>query len=108
VPRLGWLEGIINTPSTHRVHHASNAEYIDQNFGGVLMIWGRLFGTYAAERSDIVIRYGLSHPRASAVNPFVIAYEDYWQTLKDLWHAPSWRARLAFIAGPPDCSIFAR
>jgi sterol desaturase/sphingolipid hydroxylase (fatty acid hydroxylase superfamily) len=45
VQRIGWLDWIINTPSAHRVHHASNPEYIDKNFGGVLMIWDHLFGT---------------------------------------------------------------
>ena len=63
VPRIGWLEWIINTPSAHRVHHASNPEYIDKNFGGVLLIWDHLFGTYQAEKSDIKIRYGLIHRR---------------------------------------------
>ena len=69
VKRVGWLEWLINTPSAHRVHHASNPEYIDKNFGGVLMIWDHLFGTYQAESPDIKIRYGLSHPRSSPTNP---------------------------------------
>ncbi|MBS1953659.1 MAG: sterol desaturase family protein [Cyanobacteria bacterium SZAS-4] len=49
IGKLGMLEGIINTPSAHRVHHARNLVYIDRNFGGILMIWDRLFGTYKAE-----------------------------------------------------------
>jgi sterol desaturase/sphingolipid hydroxylase (fatty acid hydroxylase superfamily) len=84
VKRVGWLEWIINTPSAHRVHHASNSEYIDKNFGGVLMIWDHLFGTYQPELPTIKIRYGLSHPRSSPSNPFVIAYEDLWQMLKEV------------------------
>jgi sterol desaturase/sphingolipid hydroxylase (fatty acid hydroxylase superfamily) len=59
VPRIGWLEWIVNTPSAHRVHHASNPEYLDKNYGGVLLIWDHLFGSYRAERPDIPIRYGL-------------------------------------------------
>src|SRR5580692_3816934 len=94
VKRIGWLDWIINTPSAHRVHHASNPEYIDKNFGGVLMIWDHLFGTYQAELPDVRIRYGLSHPRSSASNPFVIAYEDLWRMLKEVFGARSWRERL--------------
>ena len=57
VPRIGWLEWLVITPSAHRVHHASNPEYIDRNYGGVLLIWDHLFGSYQAERPDIPIRY---------------------------------------------------
>ena len=55
VPKLGWLEGIVNTPSAHRVHHGSNPEYLDANYGGVLMVFDRLFGTYRAERDDVPV-----------------------------------------------------
>ena len=55
-PRLGWLEGIFNTPSNHRVHHARNPEYLDANFGGVLVVFDRLFGTYIPERDDVPLR----------------------------------------------------
>jgi sterol desaturase/sphingolipid hydroxylase (fatty acid hydroxylase superfamily) len=101
VPRIGWLEWILNTPSTHRVHHASNAEYVDKNFGGVLLIWDHLFGTYQAEQPDIKIRYGLIHPRSSDVNPFVIAYEDFLRLIKETWNAPNWSVRLRGLFGPP-------
>ena len=102
VGRIGWLDWIINTPSAHRVHHASNPEYIDKNFGGVLMIWDHLFGTYQAERPDIKIRYGLSHPRSSATNPLVIAYEGALDILKDVARATSWRERFQRLFGPPS------
>ena len=101
VKRIGWLEWVINTPSAHRVHHASNPQYIDKNFGGVLMIWDHLFGTYQAELPDVRIRYGLSHPRSSASNPFVIAYEEFWRMLKEVFGARSWRERLRSVMGPP-------
>jgi sterol desaturase/sphingolipid hydroxylase (fatty acid hydroxylase superfamily) len=101
VPRVGWLEWIINTPSAHRVHHASNPEYIDKNYGGVLLIWDHLFGSYQAERPDIEIRYGLAHPRSAPDNPFVIAYEDLWLTLKEAFSAGSVRGALARMWGPP-------
>lgn len=62
IPRLGWLEYIVNTPSAHRVHHASNLDYLDANFGGVLIVFDHLFGTYVAERDDQPCRYGLVTP----------------------------------------------
>jgi sterol desaturase/sphingolipid hydroxylase (fatty acid hydroxylase superfamily) len=99
--RVGWLEWFINTPSAHRVHHASNPEYLDKNFGGVLMVWDHLFGSYQAERPEIAIRYGLTHPRSSASNPLVIAYEEFWLTLKGLLRAGSARERLGYLWGPP-------
>jgi sterol desaturase/sphingolipid hydroxylase (fatty acid hydroxylase superfamily) len=101
VPRIGWLEWFINTPSAHRVHHASNAEYIDRNYGGVLLIWDHLFASYRAEQPDIPIRYGLAHPRSAPNNPLVIAYEELWLTLKALLPAGSVRERLARLWGPP-------
>jgi len=101
VPRVGWLEWFVNTPSAHRVHHASNLEYIDKNYGGVMLIWDHLFGSYQAERSDIPIRYGLAHPRSSPNNPFIIAYEELWLTLKAAFSAGSTRRCFAKLWGPP-------
>jgi sterol desaturase/sphingolipid hydroxylase (fatty acid hydroxylase superfamily) len=97
IPRIGWLEWIINTPSAHRVHHASNAEYLDRNFGNVLLIWDRLFGTYQSERSDVRIAYGLTHPRKNN-NPFVIAYEEFWDMFRDVLRSK----RPEFLLRPPD------
>jgi sterol desaturase/sphingolipid hydroxylase (fatty acid hydroxylase superfamily) len=101
VPRIGWLEWVINTPSAHRVHHASNREYIDKNFGGVLLVWDHLFGSYQAERDDIAIRYGLAHQRSSPNNPFVIAYEELWQTMKAAWQAGSLPGAALRLWEPP-------
>jgi len=101
VRRIGWLEWLINTPSAHRVHHASNAEYLDKNYGGVLLIWDHLFASYQAEQPDIPIRYGLAHPRSAPNNPLVIAYEELWLTLKAALQAGSARERLARLLGPP-------
>lgn len=58
VGRLPLIEGIFNTPSAHRVHHASNERYLDKNFGGVLMVWDRVFGTYATEEGSLT--YGVT------------------------------------------------
>jgi alkylglycerol monooxygenase len=62
VGRLGPLEAVLNTPSHHRVHHATNGPYLDKNHGGILIVWDRLFGTFAAERADLSPRYGLVKP----------------------------------------------
>ena len=101
VPRVGWLEWVINTPSAHRVHHASNPEYLDKNYGGVLLIWDHLFGSYQAEQPNMTIRYGLAHARSSPNNPFVIAYEELWLTLKAAFRSGSLREHLARLLGPP-------
>jgi sterol desaturase/sphingolipid hydroxylase (fatty acid hydroxylase superfamily) len=100
IPRLGWLEGIVNTPSAHRVHHASNAEYLDANYGGVLMLFDRLFGTYRAERDDIPLRYGLVQPMTSH-NPLKIEFREWTALLRDLARARTLRALLGAVFMPP-------
>ena len=100
-PRVGWLEWLFNTPSAHRVHHASNDLYIDRNFGGVLLIWNHLFGTYQAERADVPIRFGLIHPRSEPANPFVIAYQELWGVVKSVARARDWREALGRLFAPP-------
>ena len=92
VPRLGPLEWVLNTPSHHRVHHAANLEYRDKNFGGVLIIFDRLFGTFAAERPGVPIRYGLVVPLRS-YNPLWIAFHEFVALGGELWRARGWRAR---------------
>jgi sterol desaturase/sphingolipid hydroxylase (fatty acid hydroxylase superfamily) len=99
-PRLGWLEYVLNTPSHHRVHHASNREYIDRNYGGVLIVFDRLFGTFAAERDDLPCRYGLTKPLRSH-NPLKIAFHEWIALARDLRGARSWRAAIGYLFGPP-------
>jgi sterol desaturase/sphingolipid hydroxylase (fatty acid hydroxylase superfamily) len=100
IPKLGALEWVLNTPSHHRVHHASNAEYLDCNFGGVLIVFDRLFGTFAEERDDIVIRYGLTH-RLDSHNPLRIGLHG-WRTLaSQVMATRGWRKRLRVVLGPP-------
>ncbi|MFZ2004434.1 MAG: sterol desaturase family protein [Stellaceae bacterium] len=101
IPKLGPLEWVLNTPSHHRVHHASNPEYRDKNFGGVLIVFDRLFGTFAAEREDLPCRYGLVVPLRS-YNPLWIAVHEFAALCRDLWRARSWGERgQAFLALPP-------
>jgi hypothetical protein len=99
-PKLGWLEYVINTPSSHRVHHASNLEYLDANYGGVLIIFDRLFGTYVAERSDLPCRYGLVTPTRTR-NPFVVQFEHWGTLIRDVAHAKNVGIALNHIFRPP-------
>jgi sterol desaturase/sphingolipid hydroxylase (fatty acid hydroxylase superfamily) len=100
IPRLGWLEYVLNTPSSHRVHHAANLDYLDKNYGGVLIIFDRLFGTYVAEKEDVEIRYGLVEPELSN-NPITIEFVEWRKLLKDLLEARSLRAVLGYLFMPP-------
>jgi sterol desaturase/sphingolipid hydroxylase (fatty acid hydroxylase superfamily) len=100
IPKLGPLEWVLNTPSHHRVHHASNAEYLDCNYGGVLIVFDRLFGTFAAERDDVPPRYGLTTPLHS-YNPLRIALHEWLNLARDLAAARGCGARLRTLIGPP-------
>ncbi len=100
VGRLGVLEWVFNTPSHHRVHHGSNAAYLDKNFGGVLIVFDRLFGTFAAERADAPVVYGLTRPLRSH-NPFVIAFHEWGRLVRDLRRAPSFMAAVRTMLGRP-------
>ncbi len=83
IPRLGWLEYVLNTPSAHRVHHAANLEYLDANYGGVLIVFDRLFGTYRGERDDVPCRYGLVEPMVG-YNPLRIELLQWQRLGRDL------------------------
>jgi sterol desaturase/sphingolipid hydroxylase (fatty acid hydroxylase superfamily) len=100
LPRLGPLEWFLNTPSHHRVHHASNPEYLDANFGGVLIVFDRLFGTFVAERPEVVIRYGLVEPVRS-YNPLVIGLHEWRAIIREVLAARSLRSGLRALFGPP-------
>jgi len=104
IGRLGPLELIFNTPSHHRVHHASNGEYLDRNYGGILIVWDRLFGSFADERSEVPLVYGLVRPIGS-LNPFVIAFHEWVAMARDFSRASSWPARLAQLFGRPGKSL---
>lgn len=99
-----WFEWLLNTPSHHRVHHASNPRYLDANYAGVFMIWDRLFGSFVAERGDEPPRYGIVHNLGS-FNPLRIALHEYYAIARDLGHRDlTWLQRLAYFFGPPGWS----
>ncbi len=100
IPKLGALEWVLNTPSHHRVHHGSNPEYLDCNYGGVLIIFDRLFGTLVVERDDIRLRYGLTTPLQSH-NPLVIATHEWRHLAQDLWATRSVSDLTRALFAPP-------
>ncbi len=94
IKKLGWLEYFLNTPSHHRVHHASNEKYLDKNFGMVLIIWDKLFGTFQAEEEKPT--YGLTKP-IHTNNPIKILTHEWIAMTKDVYKAKNWKERLSFI-----------
>jgi len=96
IRKLGWLDKIFNTPSTHRVHHGSNDQYLDKNFGGVFIIWDRLFGTYAAENEPVV--YGLTE-NIKTNNPVLINIFEYRNILRDIRKCTTRQGKLNAIFG---------
>ncbi len=98
IGKLGVLDRVLNTPANHRVHHGCDDKYLDKNYGGVLIIWDRLFGTYQAEEERP--RYGLKRDFDS-INPLVVWFSELPHFFRDLWRARSWRERWMHIFGPP-------
>ena len=94
-----WVEFVFNTPSHHRVHHGSADHCVDRNFGGVLIVWDRLFGTFAPEPACGVDRYGLQHPTGRGAWRTVV---DPWRALvRQMARAPTAPAKVAALLGPP-------
>lgn len=98
-----WIEFIFNTPSHHRVHHASNVEYLDKNHGGILIIWDRMFGTFKEEQEDIPVVFGLVQD-IETHNPVHIATHEYVSIWKDVWWAPTYLDKLKYVFYPPGWS----
>jgi len=84
IGRLGWFDRVFASPSNHRVHHAVNDRYLDRNYGGILILWDRLFGTFEPERDDDPPVYGTRSPLRSW-NPLWANFEVYARTLADAW-----------------------
>lgn len=98
IGKLGWLDKIFNTPSVHRVHHARNPEYLDKNYGGILIIWDRIFGTYKTE--DTTIDYGVTEPLNTS-NPFIINFHEFWVIMRDIVKARRFRTLRRIFLAPP-------
>ena len=97
------LEWVFNTPSHHRVHHATNPRYLDRNYAGVFMIWDRLFGTFEPEHADEPCRYGIVRNLATH-NPLKICLHEWLGIIKDVRSAKSVREVIGYWLGPPGWS----
>lgn len=93
VPKLGWFEWFFISPSNHRVHHAQNAVYMDRNYGGVFILWDRLFGTFQEELDEEPVVFGVTTPLASW-NPLWANLQFYSVLWQDAVRAESWWDRL--------------
>ena len=93
IGHLGFLEKIFITPMNHRIHHAKNKEYIDANYGGVFVIWDRIFGTYTPQRKDLKPVYGTATP-LNSWNPIWANFQVFSIMLKDSIKTKSWKDKI--------------
>lgn len=99
--KWGWFEKILVTPTHHGIHHASNPEYLDKNYGDVLIIWDKLFGTFARERKDVEIVYGLTKP----LNSHSFLWQHFHFVLEvymNFRYADGLKAKWKVLFGKPD------
>lgn len=100
VPKLGWFDRVFASPSNHRAHHAVNDRYLDRNYGGIFILWDRLFGTFVEEADDDPPVFGTRAPLRS-FNPLLANVEVYAALMKDAWHARRWSDKLRVWLKPP-------
>jgi sterol desaturase/sphingolipid hydroxylase (fatty acid hydroxylase superfamily) len=99
IGKLGWFDRFFNSPSNHRVHHGSQPQYLDKNYGGIFIIWDRIFGTYEPEGEEVV--YGLVH-QIDSVNPIMVHFSEGIGFIKSFAQLPTWRRRLRFVFSGPE------
>ena len=97
-----WFEAVMNTPSHHRVHHATNPRYLDRNYAGVFIIWDRMFGTFEQETDGEKIRYGIVKQLGS-FNLLWAVFHEWIGMVQDIWRAP-WRHKLSYLLREPGWS----
>ena len=98
IKNLGPFEYIFNTPSHHRVHHGSNKQYIDKNYGYLLIVWDRMFGTFEPEKESV--KYGLVK-NVKTFNPIKITFMEWSNILKDIKNSNNIKESLYLFFGPP-------
>jgi sterol desaturase/sphingolipid hydroxylase (fatty acid hydroxylase superfamily) len=98
-----WFEFIFVTPSHHRVHHASNVEYLDSNMGMVLIIWDRIFGTFRPELDNVKVRYGLTK-NLDSFHPIKVVFHEWKAISSDIKKSDKLKDKLMYIFGPPGWS----
>ena len=99
IGKLGPFEWFFNTASHHRVHHGANAEYIDKNYGNLLIIWDRMFGTFEPERAKV--KYGLVN-NVNTFNPIKITIMGWQSMIRDIQNAKNYKEVFSIIFGPPN------
>jgi alkylglycerol monooxygenase len=99
VGKLGWFDRWFCSPSNHRVHHAVNDRYLDRNYGGILIMWDRLFGSFKEEGRKMRVRH--ARQPLNSWDPLWANAEVYWALLRDSWHARSWADKLRVWFKPP-------
>src|SRR3954469_11052851 len=92
------VEAIFNTPSHHRVHHGANEQYLDRNYAGILIIWDRIFSSFAGESERV--RYGLTK-NIQTFKPTEVAFHEYKAIVRDVRGAPGWRERAGYMLRGP-------
>ena len=97
---LGPLEWLLNSPSHHRVHHGRNDAYLDCNYGGVLIVFDRLFGTFRPEREDEPVEFGLKG-RAADANPFKLVWREWADVFSAMRAAGSFGGAIRVAISPP-------
>lgn len=100
IPKMGWYDRVFVSPSNHRVHHGQNGYAIDVNYGATLILWDRLFGTYAAESDSEPVVYGIRKP-VKTWNPVWANLIVLTRILRDIFHTKGWKNRLMKLVGPP-------
>jgi sterol desaturase/sphingolipid hydroxylase (fatty acid hydroxylase superfamily) len=103
VGKLGPLEWVMNTPSHHRVHHATNVRYLDRNHAGIFIIWDRLFGTFQAEIASDPPVYGITKNLGS-FNLMHVAFHEWVAIARDVQSAPGLLNKLKYVFAPPGYS----
>ena len=99
VPKLGWFELFFVSPSNHRVHHAQNEEYIDKNYGGVFIVWDRLFGTFKEEEDNVSAVYGI-RGSLKTFNPVWANLHIYVKMLREIFHTKNFKDKLYVLVAP--------
>jgi sterol desaturase/sphingolipid hydroxylase (fatty acid hydroxylase superfamily) len=97
-----WFEAVMNTPSHHRVHHATNPRYLDKNYAGTFIVWDKMFGSFTPEVEDEPIRYGIVK-QLGTFNLLYSIFHEWIGIARDLWSAP-WRHKLDYLWRPPGWS----
>jgi hypothetical protein len=101
IPKLGWIEYVLNTPSIHRAHHARNPRYIDRNYAGVLVVWDRMFGSYVEESETEPCEFGIVEPIRTH-NPITLTFHEWQAMARDALTMPGWRNKAMALFGPPE------